>query len=45
MNQACILKLGRKIQDGSHELWCKVLIGKYKKDVVEGILVAKANDS
>jgi hypothetical protein len=45
MNKACILKLGRKIQLGSNDLWCEVLLGKYKRNVTEGVVIAKATDS
>jgi hypothetical protein len=30
MNKACILKLGRKTQAGSHDFWCEVMLGNYK---------------
>ncbi|MCI25240.1 hypothetical protein A2U01_0046430, partial [Trifolium medium] len=32
MNQACILKLGRKLQAGCNEFWCNVMWGKYKRN-------------
>jgi ribonuclease HI len=45
MNTACILKLGRKIQRGVQDFWCEVLVGKYKRGMVDGMAVAKSSDS
>ncbi|PNX79184.1 ribonuclease H, partial [Trifolium pratense] len=36
MNKACLLKLGWKVQNGSDELWCKVLRGKYGSETTMG---------
>jgi ribonuclease HI len=35
MNQACLLKLGWKLQAGSEEYWCSVLRGKYNSDYLQ----------
>jgi hypothetical protein len=45
MNTACILKLGRKIQIGANDLWCEVLLGKYKRNVAEGVVIARETNS
>jgi hypothetical protein len=33
MNKACIMKLGWNLQQGSNDLWCTVLVGKYGRGV------------
>jgi ribonuclease HI len=45
MNQACILKLGSKLQSDSSDFWCKVLWGKYRRENSENIVIAKPSDS
>ncbi|GAU12210.1 hypothetical protein TSUD_01770 [Trifolium subterraneum] len=33
MNQACLIKLGWKLQSGGEEYWCSVLRGKYNGNI------------
>jgi len=45
MNKACILKLGRKLQTGSQDLWCSVLWGKYCREADQNSVIARSTDS
>lgn len=45
MNQACIMKLSRKMFNQSNELWCKILQSKYQIDYAKGFCTAKKIDS
>ncbi|PNX77291.1 hypothetical protein L195_g033254 [Trifolium pratense] len=45
MNKACILKMGWNLPNGAQDLWCKVLLGKYKRGTHDDHVVAKGTDS
>lgn len=46
MNFACIMKLGWNLRNEGNDLWCKVLLGKYKRnDSLEGNISAHPSDS
>ncbi|GAU12910.1 hypothetical protein TSUD_73970 [Trifolium subterraneum] len=45
MNNACLSKLGWKLQTSSTDLWCEVLRGKYSREPVINIQSCKASDS
>jgi len=45
LNKACILKLWRKLQTGSQDLWCSVLWGKYRREADQNSVIARSTDS
>jgi hypothetical protein len=45
MNKACILKLGRKLQTGSQDLWCTVMWGKYRREEEQHNVIVRSTDS
>jgi hypothetical protein len=45
MNEACIFKLGWKLQSSSQDFWCEVMCGKYKMNDRSCDVVAKPYDS
>jgi hypothetical protein len=46
MNRACIMKMGWELQQGSRELWSKVIRGKYGRGAANfPTTVAKPSDS
>lgn len=45
-NSACLLKLGWHLKNGGNDLWCKVLLGKYGRNVnVERSLSVQSKDT
>jgi len=45
VNKACILKLKRKLQTGSQDLWCSILWGKYRREAYQNSVIARSTDS
>jgi hypothetical protein len=45
MNKACILKLVRKLQTGSQDLWCTVMWGKYRREEEQHNVIVRSTDS
>ncbi|GAU14937.1 hypothetical protein TSUD_47300 [Trifolium subterraneum] len=45
MNQACLLKLGWKINSGASDFWCEVLRGKYNCQTIGEDMDTKVSDS
>lgn len=45
MNQACLLKLGWKINTGAKEFWCDVICGKYECNNLSNGAEIRSSDS
>ncbi|CAK8574433.1 unnamed protein product [Lathyrus sativus] len=45
INRACLTKLGWQLHNGNDKLWCKVVLGEYRQESINGSIMTKCSFS